>query len=370
MIFEGHPEKLSFSEQIPTHAEAFIISDGEVTKTRATALEIPIARSEEDLSQDGMLPSRESEFDASWGFSLKKGSSREFSVDVFALPSHGSRKEWCGQWRGRICREDSKHVNGSLDGVDVVGKHVIELYRASCGRIQCPICYEKAAAKMAITIEWRFKHFKFRKDHPEPIHVVASVPESMYDVDAKKLRSIAQKRLKECGVHGGCIIYHPWRQRCASCGGEVEREFGEHLCKECGSPITVWVLGLHFHSIALGWVNEKAVKKMHEKTGWVVHNLGVRKSVRSTAQYQLSHCGVSKGFSNVVWFGSMVRVKYPKIPPETHDCPLCGSKMEKLVLDSWMKTLMKSKLMDDLEEGFYFVDPEMFDYRDQLGDDG
>ena len=327
----------------------------------------------------GMLPSTESEFDASWGYrSEKKVSPRKLKLEDFALPSHGERGSWCGEWRGRVCSEHAKHVNESLDGVDVAGKDVLELYRASCGRIQCPVCYEKAIGKMAIVIEWRFQHFKYRKGHPKPIHVVASVPESMYGVDAKKLRSLAEDRLKDCGVHGGCVIYHPWRERCAKCGGEIEREIicedGKdkpmHACVDCGSVFTVWVYAPHFHCIGLGWVNGRIVRKMNDETGWVVVNFGVRKSVRSTAQYQLSHCGVAKGFSNVVWFGSMARMKYPKIPPEKHDCPLCGGKMERFVPDSWMKSLMKSGLMDDVEEGFYFVDPEMLEYRECLEDGG
>lgn len=327
--------------------------------------------------ESGMLPSVEVEFDRSWGYSIKeKVAPRRLKVEDYALPSHGKKSSWCGETRVRVCREHEKHVNSSLDGVDVAGKDVVEIYRASCGRIECPICYEKAIGKMAVRIEWRYKKRKIRGAYAKPIHVVVSVPPSMYGVDPKKLRSLAEERLQECGVHGGCVIFHPWRERCAKCGAEILREDGKHLCAVCGSAFVVWVVALHFHSIGLGWVGEKAVKEMYERSGWVVVNLGVRKSVRQTAQYQLSHCGVAKGFSNVVWFGSMVkykngkRVKYAKLPPEKHDCPLCGSKMKSLVLDPWMKSLMKSSFMDDVVEGLYFVDPEMFDYRDHEGGDG
>lgn len=316
-----------------------------------------------------MLPTSEVEFDRSWGYS-EKPPPRKLVVQSFELPSHGERGSWCGETRARICREHDKHVDSSLDGVDVVGKDVIELYRASCGRIECPVCYEKAIGKMAIKIEWRFVHYHLGGKYPKPIHVVASVPESMYGVDVKKLRSLAEKCLQKVGVHGGCIIFHPWRERCAVCGAEIERIDGEHVCVECGSIFVVWVVALHFHCIGFGWIDGEAVKKLNQKSGWVVVNLGPRDSVRSTAQYQLSHCGVAKGFSNVVWFGSMARMKYPKIPPEKHECPLCGGKMERLVVDQWMMALMKSGFLDDVEEGFFFADPDMFDYRDPLGDDG
>ena len=318
------------------------------------------------MTEIPMLPTRESEFDASWGWH-PPAPPQKLKPEHFQLPGHGDRSAWCGEWRGRICREHEKHVDSSLDGLDVVGKDIIEWYHASCGRIQCPVCYEKAAGKMAITIAWRFKHAKSRR---AAIHVVASVPPSMYDVDPRKLRSMAEERLKECGVHGGSIMFHPWRERCAKCGAEVDREDGKHLCVECGSVFVVWILSLHFHCIGFGWTSGEKVAAMYERTGWIIHNFGFRKSVRATAQYQLSHCGVAKGFSNVVWFGSMMRMKYPKLPAEEHACPSCGGKMEKLLLDVWTKTTMKSGFMDNVEEGFFFVDPGMFDYRDQPGDGG
>lgn len=293
--------------------------------------------------------------------------SRSFGVGVFSLPGHGNVSSWCGETRLRICDNVVGHVDESLDGSNSAGRYVVELYRASCGKISCPVCYEKAVGKMAIRIEWKFKHFI---DEKWVKHVVVSVPTALYGVDAKKLRVMAIDVLKRCGVHGGCIIYHPWRERCAVCGAEVENILGEHLCVECGSPLTVWVYAPHFHGICVGKVHDTA--ENYEKNGWVVVNLGQRKSIRATAHYQLTHCGVAVGFSNVTWFGNMAhpKRKIPRLPPEKHECPICGGALHRPTLDPWMRSLMKSGLMDDVEEGIYFADPEMFEYWDPWDGDG
>ena len=292
-----------------------------------------------------------------------------FGLSVFALPSHGSRNGWCGEWRMRICDNVKGHVDSSLDGASSAGKVVVQLFKASCGKISCPICYEKAIGKMAIRIEWKFQHFI---DSQYVKHVTVSVPKELYGVDAKKLRVLAISMLKKVGAHGGCIVYHPWRQKCAECGSELEVEFGEKVCSECGSLFNVWVPSEHFHSICVGKINGRKVKELYDEKGWVVVNLGVRKSIRATAHYQLSHCGVAKGFSNVVWFGSMSRPKrkIPCLPPEKHECPICGEDMKKPPLDPWMVQLMKSGFMEDVEEGFYFADPEMFSYWDPWDGEG
>jgi hypothetical protein len=305
-----------------------------------------------------------------------------FGVSAFSLPGHGSSSSWCGEWRLRMCSNVDGHRDGSLDNASAAGKYVVETYRASCGKISCPICMEKANGKTAKRIEWKFQHF-FDVEYVK--HVTASVPKPLYDVDAKKLRLIAISMLKACGVHGGCVIYHPWRERCAVCGGEIERyvdpldenEGQKHGCVECGSSLTTWVYGPHFHCIGVGKVH--GAGDNYEKNGWVVVNHGIRKSIIGTAHYQLSHCGVAKGFSTVVWFGSILmkkvdgkskRRKFPPLPLEKHDCPICGEKMTRPLLDPWMKLLMKSGVFEKGDEGIYFADPEMFDHWDPWDGEG
>jgi hypothetical protein len=283
----------------------------------------------------------------------------KFDVSKFALPGNGLSQTWCGEGRIRVCTHVEKHVDESLDGFSGAGKVVVEWYRASCHQISCPVCYEKAVGKMAIRIEWKFMH---RKDAKYVKHVVASVPAALYSVDAKKLRVLAVSMLKVVGLHGGCVIYHPWRERCAECGSKVERIDGEHFCVECGSAFTTWIYSPHFHALGVGKVQK--TKENFEISGWVVANFGVRKSIRATAHYQLSHCGIAKGFSNVVWFGSMSRGKCPPLPPEKHECPLCGDPMQKALLDPWFSHVMKSGFGNWLEEGYYFADPELFRYWD------
>jgi predicted nucleic acid-binding Zn ribbon protein len=295
--------------------------------------------------------------------------SHDFDVSVFKLPSHGKASAWCGEIRLRDCRNVAGHDKTDLDEVNWKGRYVIELYRASCGKISCPIDYEKAIAKMAIKVEWKFRHLP---NVAYVKHVVASVPAHLYHLGAKKLRILAIAVFKDRGLADGMVIYHPWRQKCAQCGAEVETLFGEKVCVECGSPFTIWVYEPHHHSIGCGKIIGSRVKAGYEKDGWVVKNFGIRKSIRATIQYQLSHCGVADGFSNIVWFGKFAHPKHavPPLPAEKHDCPICGQGMGKPLLDPFMVRLMKSGYMDNLKEGFYSADPEMFDYWDPWNGDG
>lgn len=244
----------------------------------------------------------------------------------------------------------------NLDGVEIGGKDVVKAYKASCGRLSCPVCYEKACGKEALKIAHRIGRFKIKGRNLKPIHVVVSPPDSVVVAmgnDFPAFRKKAYKLAMECGVFGGCIIFHPFRKYNEDDLQEnIEEGFSHKI-----SPAS-WYLSPHFHIIGYGWVHR--VKEMHARSGWVVKNLGVRKSVRATALYQLSHCGVNERFHTVVWFGALAcnKMSCPPLPPEEHKCPLCGSEMEKVIVKdgkSW--DIVKSKLD---QEGFYYFKHGLF----------
>jgi len=264
----------------------------------------------------------------------------------------------CGIWMSRGCLEYEKHMAATfgLDGVEIGGKDVVEFFKSSCGRLGCPVCYEKAAAKEALKIAWRMSRFRIKGRNLKAIHVVVSPTEKDVAIlSFSDLRKKAIQMAKACGVFGGSVIFHPFRKYNEDDFEEdVEEGFSFKTAPAC------WYLSPHFHIIGYGWVAR--VKENYEVSGWIVRNLGVRKSVRATALYQLSHCGVSPKFHTVVWFGALAYNKMKCVPllPEDHSCPLCGSEMKKIIFkDVEIRSIVISKLE---REGFYFFDHGLFEY--------
>lgn len=144
----------------------------------------------------------------------------------------------------------------------------------------------------------------------------------------RALRRAAEAEAKACGLRGGAFIFHPLR--IPSRWNERDR------CAE----------GPHFHVLGDGWMRPSS-------SGWVVRNLGVRKSVRGTAAYLLSHAGqpVRKApraarsldgilpkrevsgerapIHGVVWAGSMSYAALSGLPDRSRAirCPVCEAEV-------------------------------------------
>lgn len=272
------------------------------------------------------------------------------SFDGWLLPGHQNSNEWCGEIRLRGCLRVDLHLDDpqyrdvirTLDGDAFEGKDVLMVYKASCGRLACPICYEKACLKHAIKIEHRMHSFKIKGRELKAIHVVLSPPKEVWmRFGATRLFRMAYRIAERCGVYGGSIIFHPWRKV-----GEDDMLDSDPV-KVSG----VWGESPHFHIIAYGWVHR--VKESYAESGWVVKNLGVRRSIRATAHYQLSHCGVHPKHHSVRWFGALAynKMNVPPLPRQSHPCPACGLDMYpvKVIGDEYiplMDALMRSSLKD------------------------
>ena len=145
-----------------------------------------------------------------------------------------------------------------------------------CGRYDCPNCYEKSwlpGEARAIVDRLVYGKKYWQLGFQKVIHVVVSPPGSVEKLTAinspgeySKLRKKAEKLLKKAGMSGGVMIYHGYRMPNDS-----------HPLSE--SP--------HWHVLGYGWLEK--TDKIYSDTGWVIKNLGVRKSVYETARYQLSH---------------------------------------------------------------------------------
>lgn len=226
------------------------------------------------------------------------------------LPGHGRAYDDCGTLGFLGCLDVSSHYGKRLDGIDYSGKVFIKKYKRNCGRGECPIDYETWASKEAHRATRRLETFQktIKGTRASPIHVVISPCQSDVDtLDYARLRTKAYSVLKRTGMFAGVMIIHPFR----------ETDSG------------TWYLSPHFHFLGYGWVSN--VGDTYEKTGYIVKNLGVRKSVYATLVYQLSHAGIyikeagEKGKkATITWFGSLSYNKFHyKDEPVKHVCPIC-----------------------------------------------
>lgn len=166
--------------------------------------------------------------------------------------------------------------------------------------------------------------------------VVSPSAQLVMECDYKRLKKLALRAARRAGVRGGCIIFHPWR----------ENESAD------GTKNGTWRFSPHFHILGYGWVTETS--DVYQETGWLVHNVGVRKSVYATLMYQLSHAGVWMGpsrkqrrqetsagilpiakstkYHTLSWFGclSYNKLRVPKCEREVERCPLCDEPLVEL----------------------------------------
>ena len=256
------------------------------------------------------------------------------------LVGNGQSKPTCGVWMKRGCLESENHHQISyskdqltLDGSSMHnGVDVVEFFKASCGRLACPVCYEKACAKEAIKIAHRIMAYKVWFS---PIHVTASVSYKDSFLTFPEMRRKAIKMVQGCGFIGGCVIFHPFRKYNEDDNDVVDKDFSWKDAPAC------WYISPHFHFLGYGWINK--TDENYEESGWIVKNLGRRiplvgktleDAVRATAHYQLSHCGINKRFHTVVWFGKLCyndkKFHCPPLEREKHPCPICNSEMRKV----------------------------------------
>lgn len=266
----------------------------------------------------GILPiakSTTSEIGSIWA-------SEEETIGGWNLPGHGQQYPDCGTIRFRGCLNVAEHRQTLLDGREAVGKAYVNAYKRSCGRKECPVCYESWAGLEAGRVEFRLSYYagKWRR----PVHVSANPSPELWGLPFEKLRSSAYRVLKRAGIVGGSVIYHPFRQ----------------------NDVKKWFFSPHFHIIGYGWHRGFSIP------GWVVRNHGVRKSVHATVMYQLSHAGVNPDYHTITWFGELSynKLKVPELVEEKPKCPLCGLELVKLVF-------VGKDRVPPPEEGEYFLEP-------------
>jgi hypothetical protein len=194
---------------------------------------------------------------------------------VWDFPHHGDPTRRCGRWETYV------HAKGAAWHA----RH----HRHDCHRFACPDCRTEFAPdgqelqsrgweqRAALEIKDRLAYaVESKVERGRVIHVVVSPPQDAA-VDAiqiletyRKLKAHGLKTYKRANMRGGCLVFHHAR---------VPSKWNAR---------TRCVDGPHFHALGFGWIVR--TREIHESTGWVVRNLGVRRNVFRSALYILSHC--------------------------------------------------------------------------------
>lgn len=252
----------------------------------------------------------------------------------------------CGRFKHmKGCLRVDLHDVVTLDGKDYRGKVYVRLVHTSCYNWRCHTCYKSVAAREAHSVEKRINEY-VRLHGAIPEHVIVSVPRSVWGLDVRDLRKLAEEVAERCGLVGGCIIFHHARYANAEEAREKGVPFG-------------WRLGFHFHYIGFlkGGYRCRGCKKLccsgcsgyeemwrkeREASGWVVKvamdregNVGKRVSIFWTSYYQLEHSTIQTDVKRphpLTWFGTCSYRKLKvKVEKAKHVCPICGSDLVNLV---------------------------------------
>lgn len=263
----------------------------------------------------------------------------ENPVSEWHLPGQGENYYTCGSVHYQGCLDTQHHLH--TINPKHRGKAYIKIVKFNCGRAQCPICSRTWMVETTKNIEHRIL-----EGRPErfwnPIHVTVSLPVSEWERfkehrEYGKIRRKAARIAKKAGMDGFVLIPHPYRQN---------------------KRTKLWRFSPHFHLMGYGWI--KDTKEIYDKTGWIVQNHRIRKSVGATAYYQLSHAGVRNGRHTLSWCGSLAwnKLTIPKIRKERQLCPLCGAPTLKVIYYG-----RGSHPLDGFSTGEYYVDSDEWRYK-------
>jgi len=254
---------------------------------------------------------------------------QKFEHEGFKLPATEEPHDWCGNWIWEGCMYANDHKGKNK------GKIFVNRYQRSCYRASCRDCMPKWVNREADAITKRIQRFCKKNPRLKPIHLVVSPPTWDYSKGVSRLRKQASVISKSVGVKGSAMFFHPAR---------FDRGMLPYYAP-------------HFHMIGFGWIEDTEL--LYKKHGWIVKNLGVRKTpgeVFGTVQYELTHTGIKKGRHSVTWIGELSyrKLKVQKVNSK-RVCPDCSRELQRLDY-----TLTDWKLLDGAppDKAFSaFVDP-------------
>jgi hypothetical protein len=266
----------------------------------------------------------------------------------------------CGKWVGLlVCKNVEGHEGKFLGVTDCTNKVVVRHRHLWCHRSACPVCFIRGwAVRGAGSIKGRLIEGD-KRGFGEVEHIVVSVSIADRDLPESVLRKRCRKVLLDCGVTGGCMIFHGYR---------IDRE----------REVLVW--GPHYH--VLGYLEggysrcrhctggdcyacdglQGEFYKTYWDTGYIVRVMDERETVFGTAWYQLNHSTIRLGvkrFHVVTWFGCCGNRKFKSANVDVENvCPVCESEMVRSVY------VGKRRIVKDVGHPDYvplFVDDEFDD---------
>jgi len=208
----------------------------------------------------------------------------------------------CGQWGWRGCLEHHKHENRKIEA---------QSYKMKCIRSKCKSCYGSWIARETSKASKRIKKFEMWFAGRDKLkHVIVSVPRWEQGKPLEELRKDMRKLCKRAGLRGGFDVIHPFRFKDGK-----------------------WFFSPHFHVMAYGWV--QGTENIFKDKGWIIKNKGLRKSVKGTISYILSHAGIKKRRHTLTWWGEL---SYSKLTLEKddeddnkHRCTQCNAVYRPLI---------------------------------------
>jgi hypothetical protein len=234
-----------------------------------------------------------------------RGERDSVNLEAWSFPGHGEYQHGCGEPFYIGCMNTESHPGGKV---------FVKIVRHSCGRRECPVCYESWAVKEGRKAARRMARGLPNVGRGKAVHVAVGPPVDTplpkTRGELRKLRSMCQKVLRAVGYVGGALVYHHVR------------------CKGGVHP------GQHFHYVGPGW-NEN-VAAVYTKTGWIVKRIRVLEEEKDHAKvlvYALTHAGIAEGTHALTWWGAMAYAKL-KLPPEVEvehgACEYCGAPLARL----------------------------------------
>ena len=249
--------------------------------------------------------------------------------DGWRLIATSEKHDWCSMWKSLGCLNSNQH-----EKLGKGNRIYLKQFQRSCYRPACKECYPKWIARQANVSTLRIEKFQ-EKSNREPIHLLLNVNSNQYWLSHKELKKRVKKILEIIEFDGGAIIFHPFKFE---------------------KSTRTWYYAPHFHIVGFGY--RSLIFKGYGKFGWLVKDLGIRKSVFQTFCYLLSHCGIKKKVHTVSWLG---KLSYSKLKvekePNIRKCPLCGGEFVEIYYDGFDPPVPPDKFYEGVVDssGWYPV---------------
>ena len=244
----------------------------------------------------------------------------------------------CGRFDCPKCYEDwaSREAGRISDRVMLgLGAHLKRLRLGKSARSPCGCVRQGALDARPFLVlgqqcvrgkDGKVVHWGWTRGRRLAVHVVIPPPPSLWHLTSTldgflTLRALAYAQAKAAGVDGACMVFHQYR-------------LGDRWDNSRGG---MCVVGPHWHAIADAWTVPTRKEDIAEGK-WAIWNVGVRGSVFATAHYLLTHAPraerssgtspndkVVRPVQTVTWAGtwSYGRMKHPKPAKEGVPVVLC-----------------------------------------------